>query len=125
MSKIAAVMATGAATLALMGAPAAHADPDYTWECDNDAYGHTSCRAEPIPHCGVSSDGKWVVVLPPGRDGGRRPDGRAITPAPCTGGPPYFPHAPYPATAIFGTPSPAPVAPTPPYRVPDYGDADI
>ena len=44
----------------------AHADPDYTWECDTDTYGHTSCKAVPIKHCAETADGGWVVVVPPG-----------------------------------------------------------
>jgi hypothetical protein len=101
MSKIPAAMAAGAATLALMVAPVAHADPTpdptpgYTWECDTSSNGHTTCRAVATPDCAVSSDGKWVVVLAPGTLNSQIAQGqRLLTPAPCTGGPPDFRSAP-------------------------------
>jgi hypothetical protein len=64
--------------------------PGYTWECDTDDFGHTTCSAVAIPTCGLSPDGKWVVPVPPGS--------QSLIPAPCTGGPPNFPRAPYPTT---------------------------
>jgi hypothetical protein len=70
---IAALAAAGMAT-----AGVAHADPDYTWECDTDTYGHTTCRAEPIPTCAVSQDGQWVVQVPRGSLYPRRTDASAV-----------------------------------------------
>lgn len=110
-------MAAGAAALALIGAPTANADPtptpspDYTWECDIDVYGHTSCTAEPIPRCAITADGTWVVKLPTGTD-----FGPGQIPAPCYGPGGY--QAPYPAS-VLGL---APVGPQP--GDPGYSDGD-
>ena len=76
MKAIAAGIAAGAATLTLVGVPVASAEPTpppspgYTWECDTDVYGHTSCRAEPIPRCAYTADGLAIVSIPPGTDFG-------------------------------------------------------
>jgi len=103
MHKIAAVLAAGAAALTLIGAPAAHADPTpdptpgYTWECDTNDFGHRSCSAVPEPECGLVKG--WVVQLPPGtfeQPSLPKVQGQVVLPAPCTGGPPNFPRAPYP-----------------------------
>jgi hypothetical protein len=118
----AALLAAGAA----LTVGTAHADPtpDYTWECDTDSYGHSTCRAEPIPHCSVSADGQWVVVVPPG---GTYPG----LPAPCNtfgpGGVTNLVRAPYPARPPYFPPQPLPIpaAPAAPVHLPPgYKDGD-
>lgn len=79
----------------ILNAGIAHADPtppptpDYTWECDTDSSGHSSCHAEPIENCGLSEDRQWVVVIPTGT--------KAVYGMPCWSPAPHFAHAPYPA----------------------------
>jgi hypothetical protein len=120
-----------AITVALMGAGAAlstgtaHADPtpDYTWECDTDSFGHSTCHAEQIPICGVSQDGQWVVVAPSGTMPSRPAPCNAFGPggvtnlvrAPYPGRPPYYPPQPLPIPAI-------PAAPV--HLPPGYNDGD-
>jgi hypothetical protein len=105
------------AALAAVGMAVAHADPDpdYTWECDTDDFGHTSCKAVQKPECG-EVDG-WVVQFPPGRLS-QQPyptdsQGKMAMPAPCVGGPPYFPHAPYPTSEVHWPPPPPTSGPYP------------
>jgi hypothetical protein len=115
MKAITAGLAAGAATLAPIVAPVAHGDPTpdptpgYTWECDTDSFGHTSCRAVPIPECGLSQDGRWIVPIPPGSNPG-------LMPAPCSafgpGGVTDLVHAPYPATPPYFPPQPIQPMPT-------------
>ncbi len=99
--KNAIALTAGATCLALSGATAAMAEPtpdplpDYTWECDTDSSGHTSCYAVGKPDCLVSPDGKWVLVYPPGTFEQQVATGRMTQlPSLCTGGPPWHREAP-------------------------------
>jgi hypothetical protein len=131
MKTITAGMAAGAATLALIGAATASADPtptpspDYTWECDTDVYGHTSCHAEQIPTCVVSQDGQWVVEIPAGSKLGD--PGYTGIPAPCNafgpGGVTNLVNAPYPARPPYWPPQPVSV-PSQVVLPPGYRDGD-
>ena len=117
---IAALAAVGMATAAVAHAdptPAPPPTPDYTWECDTDSLGHTSCRPEAIPVCGLTADKQWVVEALPGV--------RPLYPAPCYGGAPNFPRAPYPA-AQSGIPALMPTTTVPTHVVlpPGYSDGD-
>jgi hypothetical protein len=102
------------AALAAAGTAVAHADPtpptpDYTWECDTDEYGHTSCRAVPKPECGITPNDRRVYTLPPGtleQPGIPTIGGQELLPFPCN-----IP----PATLLPGAsgPYPYPIVPGP------------
>jgi hypothetical protein len=119
MKAITAGIAAGAAALALITAPTTSADPTptppptpgYTWECDTDALGHTSCNAVAIPKCVWSADRTGVVPLQSGTD-----YDYGQIPAPCNSFGPggALVSAPYPST--FPTPTSQGSTPGPGYR---------